>query len=196
MLVAEYAFAHFPDYGEGMLTEVRAALVRRSTMALLAEAMDLGLLVYMGRAERRLGSRGRMTVLAEALEALVAAIYLDQGLEQTRRFVSGLLDERLEFLLERAGGLNAKSRLQQLAQVHLRVQPSYTLVGRSGPAHDSMFTVEVHAGEYIQQGYGSSKQRAEQDAALSLLHMLEPTVALDNGEGQPASQSAGAFNAP
>ncbi|MDB5057482.1 MAG: RNAse [Chloroflexi bacterium] len=196
MLVAHYAFAHFPEYGEGMLTEVRAALVRRSTLAILAEAIGLGPLMYMGRGERRIGGRGRMTVLAEGFEAVVAAIYLDQGLERTRDFVMSLLEQRITMLLERAGTLNAKSRLQQLAQTQLRVLPAYTLIQRSGPAHDSKFTVEVRAGEFSEVGQGTSKQGAEQRAAQALLLVLEPIIASRSSEGEPESSQGGESHAP
>jgi ribonuclease-3 len=195
MLVAHYAIAQFPDYGEGMLTEVRAALVRRSTLAILAEALDLGSMMYMGRAERRVGGRGRTTVLAEALEAVVAAIYLDQGLERTREFVSSLLEDRVTMLLERARSLNAKSRLQQVVQTYLRVLPEYTLIQRSGPAHDSRFTVEARAGEFSARGQGTSKQAAEQYAALALLELVEPIAVPKSIESDSTVESGGETDA-
>jgi len=173
MLIAQHAFEVFPAYGEGSLTEARAALVRRSTLAILAEQLGIGELVYMGRAERMLGGRGRATVLAEAFEAIVAALYLDQGLEVTRRFVGSLLDGQLAQLLERAGTLNAKSRLQELAQATVHQIPVYELLERTGPAHDSTFTVKVRAGDYSATGTGTSKQAAEQHAAAALLAILD-----------------------
>jgi len=172
MLIARLAYDRFPDYDEGRLTEVRAALVRRSTLGLLADSVDLGSSMYIGRSERKLGARGRMTVLAEGLEALVAAIYLDRGLEEASGFVSRLLQDRVPELLERAGSLNAKSRLQEFAQINLKVIPSYALLATAGPAHDTRFTVEVRAGPYRSIGYGTSKQGAEQHAATALLSLL------------------------
>jgi ribonuclease-3 len=173
MLVARYAYEHFPDYDEGRLTEVRAALVRRSTLGLLADSIDLGPHMYMGRSERKIGGRGRMTVLAEGLEALIAAIYLDHGLEAAECFMTRLLRNRVPELLDRAGSLNAKSRLQEYAQTNLKLIPSYKLMATTGPAHDARFTVEVNAGLNSGIGSGTSKQNAEQDAALTLLKRLQ-----------------------
>jgi ribonuclease-3 len=176
MLVAEYAYENFADFDEGRLTEARAALVRRSTLAILADALGMADLLYVGRAERRPASRGRMTVLAEALEAVVAAVYLDQGLEVTRRFVFKLLEGRIPYLLQRGNTLNPKSRLQELAQSQLRLLPTYTMLGRTGPAHDSRFTVEARVGEHQATGQGTSKQDAEQRAAQLLLEAIESAL--------------------
>ncbi len=177
MLVAEYAYQHFTDYDEGRLTEVRAALVRRSTLAILADGLGIAELLYVGRSERKSGSRGRMTVLAEALEAVVAAVYLDQGLEVTRHIVFNMLAGRIPYLLHRADALNPKSRLQELAQSTMRLLPTYELLGRTGPAHDSRFTVTAWVGEQCATGHGTSKRSAEQHAAQLLLEVIESTAA-------------------
>jgi ribonuclease III len=181
MLIAHYSYLSFPDYDEGRLTEVRAALVRRSTLGILAEQLGIGELVYMGRAERKQGGRGRATVLAEAFEALVAALFLDQGLASARQFVADLLDGQVPSLLERAGTLNAKSRLQELAQSNQWALPRYRLIQRTGPAHDSRFTVEVQAGDHGGTGAGPSRQAAEQRAAQELLTTLKCAF-----DGEPA----------
>jgi ribonuclease-3 len=194
MLVAHYAYVTFPEYGEGMLTEVRAALVRRSTLAIVADSLGLGDLVYMGRAERKPGTRGRTTVLAEALEALVAAVFLDQGLERARLFVIDTFGGQIPSLLERAGSLNAKSRLQQLAQSRKQPIPAYTMLERSGPAHDSRFTVEARVGDVREVGSGTSKQSAEQQAALALLSKLESQ--LPNGPQADERQNIARENEP
>jgi ribonuclease-3 len=173
LVVARLAFDRFPEHGEGGLTEVKTALVRRSTMAELAESLGLGDLVYMGRAEARGESRGRSTVLAEAMEAVVGALFLDQGFERVEQVLLGELSTRLEALLARSIGLNPKSRLQELAQARLRSMPHYTLLARRGPDHDSRFQVEARVGEHAAQGEGSSKQAAEQHAASILLGILE-----------------------
>jgi ribonuclease-3 len=173
LVVARLAFDRFPEHGEGGLTEVKTGLVRRSTMAVLAESLGLGDLVYMGRAEAKGESRGRATVLAEAMEAVVGAIFLDQGFDRAEQVLLAELSPRLEALLERSIGLNAKSRLQELAQSRLHSMPHYTLLARRGPDHDSRFQVEARVGDHAAQGEGSSKQAAEQHAAGVLLAMLE-----------------------
>lgn len=189
LVVARFAYTRFADYDEGRLTAVRTALVRRSTMALLAESLGLGDYVYMGRAEARGDSRGRATVLAEAMEALVGAIYLDQGLASVERVLVPEMEARLDALLARSDDLNPKSRLQELAQARLREMPRYTVLSRRGPDHDARFQVEVSVGEHRAQGEGSSKQAAEQQAARSLLAVLEDALGSD-GEDATALEGA------
>ena len=200
MLVAHLAFRRFPDADEGRLTEIRSGLVRRSTLAVLAERLDLGRLMYMGRQETRSGGRGRATVLAEAFEAVLAAVFLDQGLEAAERFIERQLEGQVEALLAHAGGLNAKSRLQEAAQAHLRVIPEYTLLQRSGPAHDSRFVAEVRAGAYRALGEGSSRRLAEQDAAQRLFERhgadIEATDPDAAGTGTAPAASGGEDSAP
>ncbi|HWE62709.1 MAG TPA: ribonuclease III [Chloroflexota bacterium] len=190
MLIAQYAFHTFPDYDEGRLTEVRSALVRRSTLAMLAEGLGLSDLLYMGRAEQRRGGRGHATVLAEAFEAVLAAIFLDQGLARAETFLADQLRDRIDAFLERAGGLNAKSRLQEYAQAELRLIPHYTLLERRGPAHDSRFDVEARAGEHTATGTGTSIQAAEQDAARILLGRLTEATSISSGQLSPAPELA------
>ena len=172
LLAAEFAYLRYPELHEGHLTEVRSSLARRSTMGLLAQELGLGELVYMGRSEARASGRGHLTVLAEALEALVAALYLDQGLQAARSFLEGQFAARVDELVASGAALNAKSRLQELAQARLGVIPRYTLLSRSGPAHDSRFLVAVEAADHTGQGEGTSKQGAEQHAAELLLDRL------------------------
>jgi ribonuclease-3 len=172
LLLADFAFHHFPDYDEGRLTEIRSALARRSSMAIFAQSIDLGSLVVMSRAEARSGTRGHATVLAEAMEAVLAAVYLDQGFAAAATLMRRMLAECGETLLHRAESANAKSRLQELAQVSLRMVPTYTLIERSGPPHDSRFDVEASVGDLSATGRGTSRQAAEQNAAAALLSRL------------------------
>jgi ribonuclease-3 len=184
MLVAQLAYHGYPDYDEGRLTEVRSALVRRSTLALIAEELHLDDLLYMGRTEQRRGGRGHATVLAEAFEAVLAAIYLDQGLEQAEAFLARQLGGRVDALLARAGGLNAKSRLQEFAQARLRIIPRYTVLERRGPAHDSRFDAQATVGDYQAIGTGTSIQSAEQAAARALLDVLSAALPPADVESQ------------
>jgi ribonuclease-3 len=173
LLVAAYAFDRFPEYDEGRLTEMRSALARRSSMAIFAQSIDLGSLVVMSPAEARPGTRGHATVLAEAMEAVLAAVYLDQGFDGASRLMQRMLAACGETLLQRAESANAKSRLQELAQTRLRTVPRYTLLGRSGPPHDSRFDVEASVGDQSATGRGTSRQAAEQNAAAALLSRLQ-----------------------
>ena len=173
LLVARLAFETFPDYDEGQLTVVRSALVRRSTLALLAEEIGLGDLLYTGRAEQNRNGKGYATVLGEAFEAVLAALYLDQGLAQAQRFLFSRLEGRIHHFLERATRLNAKSALQEYAQAQLRMIPVYELLARSGPPHESRFSVQVQLGEFTETATGSSIRGAEQEAAQRLLRRLK-----------------------
>jgi ribonuclease-3 len=188
MLMALLAFRQFTDYDEGRLTAVRTALVRRSTMAILAESIGLGEFVYMGRAEAKGDTRGRATVLAEAMEAVLGAIFLDQGLECAERFLATALEGRIDTLLARADTLNPKSQLQEFAQARLHVIPQYFLLSRRGPDHDSRFEVEVRMGDFVGRGEGSSKQGAEQQAARTVLALL---ARLGSAEGDGAAEVVG-----
>lgn len=180
MLMAEFAFHRFPECDEGRLTEIRSALARRSSMTMFAESIGLGSFVIMSRAEARKGTRGHATVLAEAMEAVIAAIYLDQGFAAVSRLVHDMLARFGDGLLRDAEAANAKSRLQQVAQSRFRTVPSYVLVSRSGPAHDSRFDVQVQIGDLNASGQGTSRQGAEQHAAAALLLRLQ-----DAASGEP-----------
>jgi ribonuclease-3 len=171
-LVAVFAFRNFPTYDEGRLTEVRSALVRRSTLAVLAEALGLSELMYTGRAERSRLGKGHATVLAEGFEAVLAAVFLDQGLERAQRFLEQQIEGRVDELVGRALELNAKSRLQEFAQASVQTVPKYTLLSRSGAPHQSLFQVEVRVGGESALGSGDSIRAAEQRAANALLSRL------------------------
>ena len=190
LLVSHLVYDRFPDFDEGRLTEARSALVRRSTLARLAESLGLANLVYMSVDVLRGDSRGRATVLAEAFEAVLGAIYLDHGFEAARQFVAGQYAGRIDELVAQMSLVNAKSRLQEKSQAILREVPRYSLLSRRGPDHDSRFEVEVRAGPYVERGEGSSKQAAEQSAARALLDVLEaapPPHARGSQAGVPAT---------
>jgi ribonuclease-3 len=184
-LVAQYAYLAFPEEDEGRLTEIRSALVRRSTLASVAEAMGLERLLILGRTERGRTGKGHDTVLAEGFEAVLAAIFLDRGLDHAQAFVQRHLLSRAEEVLLRAATANAKSRLQERAQAELQTLPVYTLLSRTGVPHESEFEVEVRAGEHCARGIGSSRRAAEQQAAQALLAQLEQR---DGGQLPPGGE--------
>jgi ribonuclease-3 len=128
------------------------------------------------------------------MEAVLAAVYLDQGYEAVTAIVRDLLQQHSALLLQRAAFANAKSRLQELAQVRLRLVPRYELIGRTGPAHDSRFEVRVSAGDLAATGRGTSRQAAEQAAASSLLERLHDalaTAAPAGADGTPPGAGGG-----
>ena len=171
-MAARMVFDRYPYWDEGRLTEARSALVRRAVFARLAEDLGLGDLVYMASAESRGDGRGRATVLGEALEAVMGAVYLDHGWETALRVANGLLEPLFATLQAEMGQDNAKARLQALSQARFTALPEYALIERRGPDHAGSFRVEARAGGKQAEGEGSSRKRAEQAAAGALLSLL------------------------
>lgn len=169
-IVAEYLYHRFPEMQEGVLTSVRANLVRREALASFARKLDLGAYLYMGTGEAQSGGRDRDATLCAAFEALVGAIYLDQKMEGTQRFLLPFVQEALPQALERALMKDAKTRLQEWSQGTLRMTPAYVTVEEEGPDHAKTFTVEARIGGLVVgRGRGSTKQAAAQAAAADAL---------------------------
>nr|MBC7245857.1 ribonuclease III [Chloroflexota bacterium] len=172
-LTAEFLYERFTHWQEGELTSVRAELVRSETLARFAQQIGLGHYLLLGHGEEQSGGRTRVTVLSDAFEALLGAIYVDQGLEAARRFFLPLLQPLVETFSTVAQWRDAKSRLQEWAQAVLHETPSYRTVREEGPDHAKQFTVEVIIGGQVRgQGTGRSKQAAEQAAAQAALEMI------------------------
>ncbi len=173
-LVAEYLYHKFPEMPEGVLTNVRSNLVRKETLARFAREIDLGQHLYMGSGEVQSGGREREAILCAAFEALVGAIYLDQGLEVARDFVLAFVQEHINEALEQAMLKDAKSRLQEWSQATLHLTPRYVTVRAQGPDHARVFTVEVRIGDVVAgRGVGTSKQAATQAAAEDALSRVD-----------------------
>ncbi|MFC2022538.1 ribonuclease III [Chloroflexota bacterium] len=170
-VIAEKLYQDFPGLDEGEMTRLRSALVRRESLASVAGNIGLGGYIYLGKGEETSGGRRKLTNLAAALEAVIAAVYLDQGLAVTRDFILCLFRLELEGITSRRPS-DYKSQLQELTQSSWRLSPAYRLVETTGPDHDKTFTVEVMVGDKVLgQGEGKSKRVAETDAArLALEH--------------------------
>jgi ribonuclease-3 len=172
-IVAEKLYQEFPDLSEGEMTKLRSALVRRDTLARVARAVRLGDFLYLGRGEEASGGRGRTANLAGALEAVIAATYLDQGVATTRSLILRLLGEELAKVVSQGMGVDYKSQLQELMHSRHQSTPAYRVVAESGPDHDKRYTVEVMAGDTVLgRGSGKSKKLAEAEAAHSALERL------------------------
>ncbi len=164
----DFLYRTFPTLNEGELTDVRAFLVKTETLAKFAGEIELGKFLLMGRGEQHSG--GGKRVLASAFEALLGAIYLDQGIEAVQRFLIHRLEALAHIIIAKRLFKDDKSLFQELAQAHNGVTPSYRLVSQQGPSHKREFTVEVILGEEIAgRGHGRNKQTAEQEAAHSAL---------------------------
>ena len=174
LAVADDLYTAFPDQDEGKLTELRAHLVRRDTLAKAARRLQLGEELQLGRGEDAGGGRHRPTNLAHAYEAVVGAIFLDSGFAGARQFVQRSLKPDFDAITERAFPFDPKSRLQEISQSRYQTTPAYRLVGASGPDHARRYTVEVVVdGQALGSGEGSSKQQAEKEAAQRALQHLE-----------------------
>jgi ribonuclease-3 len=172
--VADRLYREFPRLSEGEMTRLRAALVRRDTLARISRGIRLGEFLYMGHGEEASGGRHKAANLAGALEALIAAVYIDQGPAAAERFIGRLLGEEWETAASHGAGIDYKSRLQEVAQSRFQQTPHYHLVGERGPDHDKVFTVEVVVGrEVLGSGSGRSKKVAETEAARAALEKLD-----------------------
>lgn len=172
-IVAEKLYQDFPDLTEGEMTRLRSVLVRRDTLARLARDVRLGDYLYLGKGEEASGGRHKSANLAGAMEAMVAAVFLDQGLTITRELVIKLFDEELQKVIRQGAEVDYKSQLQELIQSRYRSTPDYRLIEATGPDHDKRFTVEVMLDDTVLgRGSGKSKKRAETEAAHSALAQL------------------------
>lgn len=172
-LLSEMLLVQFPGSREGELTRIRASLVDEASLARIAGALDLGAALRLGRGEEKGGGREKRSLLADAFEALLAALYLDGGIEAVRRVVheqfAGLL-----LLGEGLAGRDFKTALQERARLERGLLPRYQLKLVSGPDHDRRFTVEIYLGEELMgEGAGRSKKEAEQAAAKVAWGLLE-----------------------
>ena len=173
VIVADLLYVKFPKMQEGELTRLRSELVRGETLAELARHCNLGTHLRLGSGEENSGGRQKTSILAAAFEAIVGAIYLDQGIQNARGFCEPLFLQRLPEALDLAQKKDARSRLQEWAQAEHGITPRYVAGSQSGPANESVHIVEVHIKEGIHAtGSGSSKQAAAQQAALNLLDQL------------------------
>jgi len=172
-IVAEKLYQEFPDLTEGEMTKLRAALVRRDTLARMARGIRLGDFLLMGKGEEASGGRNKTPNLAGALEAVIAAVYLDRGVDIARELVLRLLDKEISKAISHGMSIDYKSRLQEIIQSRYQLAPVYRLVAEAGPDHDKTFTVEVMVGDSILgKGTGKSKKLAEKEAARLALDRL------------------------
>lgn len=172
-VVAEKLYQDFPELAEGEMTKIRSALVRRDTLARVAKMIKLGDYLYLGKGEEATGGRNKLANLSCALEAVIAAVYLDRGLEVARDCILQLLSDAFSTVSIRNLGIDYKSQLQELIQSRQQLAPTYRTIRVIGPDHDQTFTVEVLAsGAVLGKGSGKSKKLAETDAARVALEQL------------------------
>jgi ribonuclease-3 len=171
--ITEYLYAQYPERSEGELTAFRAALVNADTLSRVAAGLALGDFLLLSRGEARDAGRARQTILANACEALIGALYLDGGYEPAKNFIAAHLFPLTETVVAENLWQDPKSLFQERAQAAREVTPAYRLIEANGPDHDKIFKVGVYLGdELVAEGEGPSKQRAEQDAARAGLQKM------------------------
>jgi ribonuclease-3 len=174
LIVAENLFRDFPGMSEGEMTRLRSILVKQETLARVAESIKLGNYLYLGKGEEASGGKDKPANLARALEAVVAAVYLDQGSAITEQLVLEILDAELLKTLYQGAIIDYKSQLQELLQAKTQQTPVYHLIETQGPDHNKNFTVEVRLGnDVLATGIGRSKKKAETEAAHIALEKLQ-----------------------
>ncbi len=172
-VVADKLYRDFPDYDEGRMTRLRSALVRKETLTRIARSIDLGEYLFLGKGEDTSGGRNKSANLACALEAVIAAVYLDQGSKKTTKMIIRLLDEEWQKVVNKPAATDYKSRLQEVIQSREQRIPSYHITGTAGPDHQKTFNVEVRLGDRVLgSGSGKSKKEAETEAAREALQKL------------------------
>lgn len=173
--VAKFLYASFPDRPEGELTRTRADMVCETTLAKVADGLELGKYLLLGHGEDQTGGRNRVSILADAVEALIAACYLDGGMEASKAFIDRFILTKVPEGEPRIS--DYKTALQELVQQKKGQKLTYLLVAESGPDHNKQFTVAVSLnGTEIGRGNGSSKKRAEQSAACAAMAKLRENI--------------------
>ena len=166
LVVTDYLFNKYPQKPEGDLTAIRAALVNTISLAESSSSLGLNDFLLMSKGEAKDTGRARQYILANAFEAVIGALYVDQGYEAPKEFIASHLFGKTDRIVENRLWQDAKSRFQEGAQEHVSVTPTYELMNQEGPDHDRVFTIGVFLRkEKVAEGRGQSKQEAEQQAA-------------------------------
>ncbi len=180
LAISEELFRRYPEYQEGALSRLKARLVCEEALAVIAHTLGLGEALQLGRGEEESGGRCKPSLLADAFEALVAAVFLDGGMSSARTFVLHHHADALERITTPGYGRDTKSKLQELVQQQTGEAPRYHIIAEDGPPHARVFTAEVKVGEQVLgSGSGNSKKEAQREAAGVALEAW--TVAVEKG---------------
>lgn len=169
-ITSRYLYETYPDYPEGTLTNIRSTLVKTKSLGTVAMELGLGNLLLLSKGEESSGGRTNESLLADSFEALLGAIFLDQGIGKATEFLTAFLLTKTEDIVRTKSYVDFKSLLQEIVQEKTKLSPLYRVVKSEGPDHNKTFWVEVLTGETVMgQGHGKSKQEAEQKAAQAAL---------------------------
>lgn len=182
-IVSEHLFRTYPNFNEGVLTNLRSLLVNTKSLAEIAKQLNFGKLLKLSKGEEESKGRENETLLANCFEAFIGGLYLDQGMEKTQKFLSETVLAKVELLVQRRTFKDPKSLLQEYVQSQKQNSPIYKVLKEQGPAHARVFTVGVYINDVLLgRGEGKSKQQAEEQAAKQALnrsnskHLLEKTT--------------------
>ena len=173
LVVSEYLMKACPDSTEGDLSRLRAAVVSEPALAAVSREIGLGDYLLLGKGEEQTGGRNKDSLLADCLEALIASVYLDAGIDAAEAFVIRVFEALIRKTCTSGGSLDYKTELQELCQERLKLLPEYRIVSETGPDHQKQFEMEVWIkGQLSGRGRGKNKKEAEQRAAKEALAML------------------------
>ncbi|MGI5897951.1 MAG: ribonuclease III [Candidatus Dojkabacteria bacterium] len=174
LIISEYIYTKYPERPEGELTAIRSAVVRTESLAEESRALDIGQYLLMSKGEEESGGKDKEFLLANMYEAVLGAIYIDKGYEACKKFVERTLLKKVDDIVSQELFVDPKTKTQEIVQAKYKVTPTYETIKEQGPDHDKHFTVVLKIGDKrFSQGYGSSKQRAEEDAAKNALNIFE-----------------------
>jgi len=183
LVVGHILMDRYPHLKEGELSRIRANLVNETQLAWVARGIDLGRHIRLGKGELQTNGSEKNSILADAYEALIAAVYLDNGFEAAYKIIENCLSSSLVSITDSAANYDFKSQLQELVQINHGSVPEYRIVKEVGPDHDKTFHVEVKVLKLLEQGTGKSKKMAEQSAAQKALEILRAEKELKEPNG-------------
>jgi ribonuclease III len=173
VVINEYLFKRYEEYPEGDLAKIKSAVVSETTLAKVAAEIKMGSYLLMGKGEERCGGRERPSILANTFEAVIGAFYLDAGLKESKKYILSLLKSHIERIDKLSYLRDPKTALQEYVQGKYKERPQYEIVEETGPDHSKQFTVKlVIHGKEVSLGTGSSKRKAEMDAAKVILEEI------------------------
>ncbi|MTI47693.1 ribonuclease III [Sporosalibacterium faouarense] len=173
VVVSDYIFEKYPNYPEGELTKLRATVVCEPSLAIIAKKLNLGIYLLLGKGEEATGGRERVSIVADAVEAVIGAIYLDGGLINARKFILSIFTAIIDEAVKGKLFIDYKTELQEVLQRTTKAKIRYTVINEDGPDHNKIFQIGVKVGnKLLGEGMGKSKKEAEQNAAKSALSDL------------------------
>ena len=173
LIISDYLYKTYPEYPEGDLTSFRSATVRTESLAMASRELKVGQFLRMSKGEEDSGGADKDYLLANTYESILGAIYMDQGYEKAKEFVFKTLVPKIENVVENRSDIDSKTRIQEMIQSKFKVTPTYDVLKEEGPDHDKKFVVGIKINEkIIGEGEGSSKQKAEEDAATNGINFL------------------------